>query len=518
MTNVWRLLDTPPMSAAENMALDETLLELKGQGKTPNTIHFLQFSPRTVLVGFHQAIAEEIRQEYCRENGIEINRRITGGGAIFFDESQLGWEIVCDKHFFNARFVDQRLFRQLSDPVIAAIQKIGLPAVFRPRNDIEINGRKISGTGGTESDGGFLFQGTMLVDFDVDTMLRSLRIPVEKLKAKEIDSVKERVTCLAWELGHTPPLEEIKANLVSGFERHFDIRLVPDGLTMEEEGFFRERLAYYQSTEWIDMVKPRYPKSETVQAAYKSEAGMVRFTLVLDTVRRKIKNIFITGDFLSFPTRALYDLESLLRGAEMNLNTVSETIRKFFHEGRMSIPGMHVDDFLKPLKQAFEKIAISHLGIPLGYCNRISVTNGSFEEVIEKNPSVLLLPYCSKLVDCKLRYEKGCVQCGKCTIGNAWQLGQANRMKNICVTSFEDLLVELHHMKDNGVDAFIGCCCEPFYNKHVDDFEKAGVPGILLHINDNTCYDLDQAKEAYQGRFTSQTHINLGLLSRVLAI
>ena len=83
----WRLLDTPPMTAAENMAMDETLLELKGQGKSPNTIRFLQFSPKAVLVGFHQAIAEEIRLDYCRANKIDVNRRITGGGAIFFDEN-----------------------------------------------------------------------------------------------------------------------------------------------------------------------------------------------------------------------------------------------------------------------------------------------------------------------------------------------------------------------------------------------------------------------------------------------
>ena len=55
---IWRLLDTPPMTAAQNMALDETLLELRGKGKTPNTIHFLQFSPKAVLVGFHQSIDE----------------------------------------------------------------------------------------------------------------------------------------------------------------------------------------------------------------------------------------------------------------------------------------------------------------------------------------------------------------------------------------------------------------------------------------------------------------------------
>ena len=123
----WRLLDTPPMTAAENMALDETLLELKGEGKTPNTIRFLRFRPRAVLVGYHQSIDEEIRTDYCRRHNIEINRRITGGGAIFFDENQLGWEIICDKEFFHVSIPNIRLFRALCDPVVTALDMMGIP-------------------------------------------------------------------------------------------------------------------------------------------------------------------------------------------------------------------------------------------------------------------------------------------------------------------------------------------------------------------------------------------------------
>ena len=266
----WRLLDTPPMTAAENMALDETLLEIKGEGKSPNTIRFLQFSPRTVLVGFHQAMEEEIRTDYCVANRIDINRRITGGGAIFFDENQLGWEVFCDKVFFNAAVPNARLFKTLCDPVVAALALLNLKAEFRPRNDIEIDGRKISGTGGTESGSAFMFQGTMLVDFDVDTMLRALKIPVEKLKAKEIDSVKDRVTCLKWELGDTPALADIKQAIKRGFIECMHIKLETGGLNAEEQKRFEKKLPRFRSIGWIDRVKPRFQKREAVQAAYKA--------------------------------------------------------------------------------------------------------------------------------------------------------------------------------------------------------------------------------------------------------
>jgi lipoate---protein ligase len=516
--DTWRLLDTPPMTAAENMALDETLLELKNDGKSPNTIRFLQFSPRSVLVGYHQSVSEEIRKGYCQKRNIEINRRITGGGAIFFDENQLGWEIICDKSFFNVSIPTQHLFKTLCNPISTALSSFGIEAYFRPRNDIEIEGRKISGTGGTDSKNAFLFQGTMLVDFDVDTMLRALRIPVEKLKAKEIDSVKDRVTCLNWELGHTPSLFEIKSAIQHGFETGLGIHLVSEDMTSEEHRLFKEKLSYYQSDQWINLVNPKFQKRDSVQSAYKAEAGMIRFTLVVNLPQKRLKDIYITGDFLSFPSRALYDLETVLRGAPLDREHLHAIIRSFFDQKKIMIPGMDFHDFIIPLDQALEKIKITEFGLPLKHCNQISMANGSFEAVIRKKPSVLLLPYCAKRTDCDLRYRKTCRLCGEddCTIGPAWTMGLKDRMKVVSIISFEDLWAELLKMKKNGVKAYIGCCCQPFFAKHVDDFRKSELPGILLDIDNTTCYDLDQAREAYAGKFESQTSVDLDLLETVL--
>jgi lipoate-protein ligase A len=514
----WRLLDIGPMTAAENMALDDTLLELKGKGDSIDTLRFLQFSPPAVLIGFHQSVEEEVRLSYCRDKGIDINRRITGGGAIFFDENQLGWEVICDKKFFNIEIPNQWLFRTLCDPVIEALDRFGLQASFRPRNDIEINGRKISGTGGTESDGAFLFQGTMLVDFDVEGMIRSLKIPVEKLKAKEINSIKERVTCLKEEIGDTPPLDEIKGAIKYGFESCLNIRLESAGLNKNEERLFQKKLKYYSSREWIDLVKPKHSKSRAIQAANKVEGGLIRYTLIIDQVRNRVKDLYITGDFLSFPSRALFDLESRLRGMPIDRERLNEVIYNFFKKGRIQIPGINQEDFIKPLELAIEKFAITNHNISLEHCNDISVIGGSFDEIIEMRPSVLLLPYCSKDVDCDLRYEKGCRVCGGCSIGNAWEMGIENNMDVRSVNSFEDLMRELERMENQGDKAFIGCCCQPFFTKHVQDFEKMGVPGILLNIDNTTCYELDQAREAYAGEFASQTSLNLDLLGKVLGV
>jgi lipoate---protein ligase len=200
----WRVLDTGARSGAENMALDEALLELKSQEKIPHTLRFLQFNNPTVLVGHHQSVEEEVRLDYCKKKGIEINRRLTGGGAIYWGREELGWEIFISKNDRRIPSGIEDLYRKMGEAAAIGLRNLGVRAQFRPKNDIEIRGRKISGTGGTELSGAILFQGTILVDFDVDEMLRALRIPTEKLQDKEIKSVKERVTCLKWELGALP--------------------------------------------------------------------------------------------------------------------------------------------------------------------------------------------------------------------------------------------------------------------------------------------------------------------------
>jgi len=318
-------------------------------------------------------------------------------------------------------------------------------------------------------------------------------------------------------LGHTPPLLEIKSALVRGFESVLGIRLEPAGLTEKEEALFRRKLPYFQSAEWIDFVRPRAAGREVIQSAYKSDAGLLRFTLVVDFSRRKIKDLYITGDFLSFPSRALFDMEAGLRGAKLDRESLHAKVRTFFEDGRITVPGMGPEDFIKPLDQALSKIEIAKFGIPLELCNLISVTNGSFADVLRLGPSALLLPYCSKLVTCDLRYSKACRGCGECKVGEARDMGMHARMKSVCIVSFEDLMSELLKMKESGAKAFIGCCCRPFFTKHVDDFERVGLPGILLDIDNTTCYELDKAKEAYAGRFESQTSVNLDLLNAVLS-
>ncbi len=301
----WRLLDTGVSTAAENMATDEAILAARSEGLVPSTLRFLQFSPPAALVGVYQRVEEEIRLDYCEERGIEINRRLTGGGAIYFDETQLGWEIIGSADDVGG-LPSAALFERLSAPVVAALHTLGLDASFRARNDIEVGGKKISGTGGTAEGNAFLFQGTLLTDFDVDSMLRALRVPVEKLKRKEIDSLRERVTCLKWELGAVPPLSELKRILAREFASAFGVRLVPGPLTPPERERLERRLAHFSSDRWIRGERLPKSKKDYLRGYARVSSGVLKASVTYDRARARVEYVVFSGDFFAFPVRAIY--------------------------------------------------------------------------------------------------------------------------------------------------------------------------------------------------------------------
>ena len=96
MSKPFRVIDTGIRDGREQIAFDQALIDLHKAGKIPDTMRFLQFPP-TALIGRHQALSKELKLDFCRENNIRTVRRITGGGALYFDERQLGWELVFNR-------------------------------------------------------------------------------------------------------------------------------------------------------------------------------------------------------------------------------------------------------------------------------------------------------------------------------------------------------------------------------------------------------------------------------------
>jgi lipoate---protein ligase len=508
-----RVIDTGLLSGAENMAWDEALLTARAQEIIPDTLRYLRFAPPVALVGYHQAISEEIRLDYCREQGIDINRRITGGGAIYFDQGQLGWELIVNRKALFPGLSLEAITETIGRAAALGLSRLGLEAAFRPRNDIEIQGRKISGTGAASEGDALLFQGTLLIDFNLEHLIKALRIPTEKLNHRELSSSRERVTSLRDQLGRLPSLNEVKTALEQGLEQGIGLPLAAGPITSEEMELVRLILPKKQSSDWIQGTRLPFRPQEVLRSIHKEEGGLIRTSVKVDLKKNRIKDVLITGDFFIQPRRAIFDLEAALK--DLPIRELDRQVEDYFHQSGVEITGLSWRDFLKGLHLALDKQAYPEKGFSFEEADQMTVFNGTLDEIL-KNCDLLLLPYCAKLPDCDFRRRQGCSQCGLCTIGEAYALAEDKGLRILTIQNYEHLVETLEEEKQQGVRAYLGCCCDAFQLKRQEAFKRAGLPGLLLDIENTTCYELNKEKEAYLGSFENQTHLRIGLLEKVL--
>jgi lipoate---protein ligase len=233
-----RLLETGYNTAALNMAIDEALMESIGQVPV---LRIYGWQPPAVSIGYFQSIKEEVDLEMCNEIGIDVVRRLTGGGAVLH-EFELTYSFITKQYPRNI----MESYRWICEAIVISINRLGFDASFVPLNDIIVKGKKVSGSAQTRRNGVLLQHGTLLLGVDVDKMFCVLKVPSEKLRDKIIKDVKERVTSLA---GTT--FDDVALSLKTNFATKFDAKLQADSLSTEEISRARwlaERK--YSSKEW----------------------------------------------------------------------------------------------------------------------------------------------------------------------------------------------------------------------------------------------------------------------------
>jgi len=199
----FRVIDTGLRGGRENIAFDSALLESHKSAAVPDTVRFLRFRP-SALIGRHQALSREVRLAHCRAAGVEVARRITGGGAIYMDEGQLGWELAFHRSSLDLEGL-AGVARGVCEAAAEGLSSLGIDARYRPRNDIEVDGRKLCGTGGFFDGNTLFYQGTVLIDTDPAAMVAALNVPQAKLARRALDSAAGRVTTLRELLGDPAP-------------------------------------------------------------------------------------------------------------------------------------------------------------------------------------------------------------------------------------------------------------------------------------------------------------------------
>jgi lipoate-protein ligase A len=250
LADEWRLLPMRIDGASMSMAIDEALLKLNSEGKSPNTVRFWRWLPSAVSIGCFQSAELEVDFDVAKKYGVEVVRRITGGGAVFHDHGgELTYSVVCGQGHMPDDIIES--YKLICGGLIGGFRRFGLQAEFKPINDVQVDGKKISGSAQTRRWGSVLQHGTVLVDPDVRLMFELLKVSPEKISDKFISSVYERVTTVARELGRKSGFDDVRGAMRDGFADALGVKLVEEELTQEElelAGMLKQK---YASDEWL---------------------------------------------------------------------------------------------------------------------------------------------------------------------------------------------------------------------------------------------------------------------------
>jgi lipoate---protein ligase len=214
--NELRVIDTGLRPPRWNIAMTAALAELHNAGEISDTLRFQRFQP-CVLIGRNQDIRREVRLDRCRQKGIALARRLTGGGAVYMDAGILSWEIVAGRRRFGSDLAE--VAEKICTAVASGLARLGVPAKFCPPNAIEAEGRKISGASGCFEGATLVYEGTVLVDFDPRDMVGVLRLPEAK------GAPAHRVTSIAAILGRARAIDEVQHALAASISDYFGISI-----------------------------------------------------------------------------------------------------------------------------------------------------------------------------------------------------------------------------------------------------------------------------------------------------
>ena len=356
MTKTFRVIDTGVREGRANIAFDQALIEAHKAGAIPDTIRFLTFRP-SALVGRHQSLSKEIRLDWCRENGVGTVRRITGGGALYMDEGQFGVELIFHKATLGITSLGD-LARAICESIALGLSKLGVAARYRPRNDIEVDGRKISGTGGFFDGDTLFYQATILVDMDPARMLKALNVPEAKLAKRALDDAGARVTSLKTLLGDAlPSREAVQEALLAGFREGLGIETARGAITAQEEGL--AKAAFDEEIGTDDFVAEIDTPAEDARAASITGKGgtIEAFVRLEGQGDQRIREVLITGDFFVTPPRTIFDLEAALRGTPVD--EVRERIESFFAAAEIGLLSAGASDFAEVVEAAVRGNTIS---------------------------------------------------------------------------------------------------------------------------------------------------------------
>ncbi len=288
-----------------NLAAEEFILKNKIHGQ-----YLMLWRNRpSIIIGRYQNILQEVYIERAREYGVEVLRRDSGGGAVYQDEGNLNFSF-----FSDCNKDEEQSIEHYTRKIAAALRSVGIAAEINGRNDIEVYGRKISGSAQIIAHRRILHHGTLLFDADLDMADYILKPDMAKLSSKGINSVRSRIGNIK---DYLPPdkknwsVQSLKDHLIGWFSEQQD-----EKLSIEENISDNERLQIdYLANEKYRKRKRTGEEEEknnefNYSSSVRTEGG--RLSVLIRLQNRRIDKIHFRGDYLS--RKPVADVENRMIG------------------------------------------------------------------------------------------------------------------------------------------------------------------------------------------------------------
>lgn len=295
-----------------NLAMEEYVL--KNMPKDDSYFLFYINRP-SIIIGKNQNTIEEVNQSYIDEQGIDVVRRISGGGAVYHDTGNLNFSFVTDddgNSFHN--------FQKFTEPIVEALKSLGVDANLSGRNDIQVGEAKISGNAMVKVKDRMFSHGTLMLNSELDEVQNALKVNPAKIKSKGIKSVRSRVANISEFLDEPIDINKFKEIILKSI---FGETQVEEYKLTDEDWEKIEKLSNekYRTWEWNYGRNPKY----NFEREEKFEKGFVQ--IKLDVKKGRIEHAKIYGDF--FGEGDITELENALEGTMHEFDSIEEALSNY---------------------------------------------------------------------------------------------------------------------------------------------------------------------------------------------
>ncbi len=252
----WRLIPLETNNAFMNMAIDEAILTARTTEKVPNTLRLYRWQPSAVSIGKNQNPNAEVYLDACKALGIDVVRRISGGGAVYHDfEGEVTYSIVSKNSEMGTSDITT-VYAKIYDAIKDTLRILGITADFSTGDakncpNMTVKGKKISGSSQTITRGIVLQHGTLLRSVDLPKMFKLLKLENASC-TQAADIASRKITSIQNELGHSISSDTVANAIAQGFQIMLKIHLEPGELTSYEQKLanklYKEK---YSTTEWV---------------------------------------------------------------------------------------------------------------------------------------------------------------------------------------------------------------------------------------------------------------------------